>query len=80
MQRFCISSIVPRDSSIEELVLRCWKISETEKALIQKRAGFHAKYPKQVFSEEKSDEPVPGFLKRSFELYDKIEQVRLSAV
>ena len=56
------------------------RISDEEKLLIQKRAGFHAKYPKQVFSEEKSDEPVPGFLKRSFELYDKIEQVRLSAV
>lgn len=53
-------------------------ITDAEKLLMQKRAGFHAKFPEQVFSEEKPDEPVPGFLKRSFELYDKIEAVRLS--
>lgn len=55
------------------------QISETEKELMQNRAGFHAKFPKQVFSEEMPDEPVPGFLKRSFELYDKLEQLRLSS-
>jgi hypothetical protein len=54
------------------------QISDSEKLLMQKRAGFHAKFPEQIFSEEKPDEPVPGFLKRSFELYDKIEVIRLS--
>ena len=54
------------------------QISEAEKLLMQKRAGFHAKFPEQVFSEEKPDEPVPGFLERSFEIYDKIEALRLS--
>jgi hypothetical protein len=53
-------------------------ITESEKILMQKRSGFHAKFPEQIFSEEKPDEPVPGFLKRSFELYDKIEAIRLS--
>lgn len=53
-------------------------ISDEEKLLMQKRAGFHAKFPEQVFSEEKPDEPVPDFLKKSFELYNKIEAVRLS--
>ncbi len=56
------------------------QISEAEKGFMQNRAGFHAKFPKQVFSEEKQDEPVPGFLKRSFDLYGKIEQLRLSSL
>ncbi len=56
------------------------QISEAEKLLMQRRAGFHAKFPQQVFSEEKPDEPVPGFLKKSFELHDKIESVRLSGI
>ena len=56
------------------------QISESEKALMQKRAGFHAKFPEQVFNEEKPDEAMPGYLKRSFELYDKIEHIRLSSV
>lgn len=56
------------------------QISEEEKMLMQKRAGFHAKFPEQVFKEEQPEEVMPGYLKRSFELYDKIEQIRLSAV
>ena len=52
-------------------------ISDEDKLLLQKRAGFNAKFPEQVFSEEKPDEPVPGFLERSFELYGKIEAARL---
>ena len=52
-------------------------INESERLLMEKRAGFHAKFPEQVFSEEKPHEPVPEFLKRSFELYDKIESFRL---
>lgn len=52
-------------------------INETEKAAMQQRAGFHAKFPGQVFSEEKRVEPIPDSLKRSVELYDKIEAFRL---
>ena len=52
-------------------------IAAKEKDLMKNRAGFHAKFPKQIFSEEIPDEPIPGFLKRSFELYDQIEQARL---
>ncbi len=55
------------------------QISEEEKLLMQKRAGFHAKFPEQVFSEEKPEAPVPEFLKRSFELYESIEQMKLKA-
>ncbi len=55
------------------------QISAKEKMLMQKRAGFHAKFPDQVFTEKQPDEVVPGYLKRSFELYDKIERIRLSA-
>lgn len=52
--------------------------SPTERLLMEKRAGFHAKFPEQVFSEDMPEEPVPGFLKRSFVLYDQIEKFRLS--
>ena len=53
-------------------------INESERLLMEKRAGFHAKFPEQVFSEEKPHEPIPGFLQRSFELYDQVETIRLS--
>lgn len=53
-------------------------VTGSERLLMEKRAGFHAKFPEQVFSEEKPHEPVPGFLKRSFELYDQIEAFRQS--
>lgn len=56
------------------------QVSSTEKKLMQNRAGFHAKFPKQVFNEENPDEPVPDFLKRSFDLYYQIEHVRLSSL
>lgn len=55
-------------------------ISEEEEIRMQQRAGFHAKFPKQVFTEEQPDEEIPGYLKRSFELYEQIEQIRLNAV
>ena len=55
------------------------QISAEENILMQKRAGFHAKFPEQVFTEEQPDEDIPDYLKRSFELYDKIEHRRLSA-
>jgi hypothetical protein len=56
------------------------QISEEEKQLMQQRAGFHAKFPTQVFSEEMPDEPAPAFLKISCELYNKIEEIRLSSL
>jgi len=56
------------------------QISEEEKQLMQQRAGFHAKFPAQIFSEEMPDEPIPVFLKRSCELYNKIEETRLSSL
>jgi hypothetical protein len=56
------------------------QISEAEKILMEQRAGFHAKFPEKVFTEEQPDEEMPGYLKRSFELYDQIEQLRLNAV
>jgi len=54
------------------------QISEAERQLMHKRAGFHAKFPEQVFSEEKRDVPVPEYLKNSFDLYEAIERIRLS--
>lgn len=52
-------------------------ISAEERALMQERAGFHAKFPQQVFNEQMPDEPVPVFLKKSNELYYRLEEMRL---
>lgn len=51
-------------------------ITDAEKTGMEKRAGFHAKFPGQVFIEENQDTAIPGFLKRPYELYDKIENLR----
>jgi len=55
-------------------------ISDEEKLLMKNRAGFHAKFPEQIFNEEKRNETVPFFLERSFVLYNKIEAARLSGI
>jgi len=56
------------------------QISEEEKKLMQERSGFHAKFPTQVFTEKMPDEPIPAYLKRSGELYHKIEEIRSSSL
>jgi hypothetical protein len=53
-------------------------ITKEEYAAMKDRAGFHAKFPNQVFSEEKRIEAIPSYLKKSFELYDRIEEIRLA--
>jgi len=55
-------------------------ISDAERLLMQDRSGFHAKFPQQVFSEERPEEPIPGYLKRSFDLYNSIEELKTAAV
>lgn len=52
-------------------------ITAGEKKAMQERAGFHAKFPGQLFSEEKDTGPVPDFLKKSFGLYEQLESIRL---
>jgi hypothetical protein len=54
------------------------QINEEEYLAMKERAGYHAKFPEQVFSEEKRIEEIPSYLKKSFELYDKIEEIRVS--
>ncbi len=53
-------------------------INEEDKLAMQKRAGFHAKYPEQVFKAEKEENAIPIYLQKSFDLYDKIEEIRLN--
>jgi hypothetical protein len=53
-------------------------ITKEEYAAMEQRAGFHAKFPNQVFSEEKRIESIPSYLKKSFELYERIEEIRLA--
>jgi hypothetical protein len=48
-----------------------------EKLAMQDRAGFHAKYPAQVFNESQVEEPVPTYLQKSFVLYNKMEEIRI---
>lgn len=46
------------------------------KAAVEERAGYHAKYPEQVFTEEQADKEIPGFLQPVSKLYDELEQFR----
>lgn len=55
-------------------------ITGTEKNTMQQRTGYHAKFPNQVFTEVQPEEEMPGYLKRSFELYDQIEKMRLKTL
>jgi hypothetical protein len=43
---------------------------------IQQRAGFHAKYPGQVFAEPAMQQPIPVYLKSAFDWYTQLEQIR----
>ncbi len=52
-------------------------ISDIEKLAMEQRAGFHAKYPGQVFTEVREEGAIPSYLQKSFDLYDKIEEIRL---
>jgi hypothetical protein len=54
-------------------------ISGTHKELMKQRAGYHAKYPDQLFSEAALEMNVPGYLKKAFTLYDALENMRTTA-
>jgi hypothetical protein len=52
-------------------------ISVEDYAAMKERAGYHAKFPTQVFSEERITESIPTYLKKSFELFYEIEKIRI---
>lgn len=52
------------------------EVSEEQIAAMHERAGFHAKYPGEVFSEKAMEEPVPPFLQKAQELYEAVERIR----
>jgi hypothetical protein len=54
-------------------------ISNNEMEAMEQRAGFHAKYPGQVFAEPAMQQPVPAYLKKAFELYRQVEEIRTKA-
>jgi hypothetical protein len=43
---------------------------------IQQRAGFHAKYPDQVFAEEPIKAEIPGYCMPAYKLYLELEMTR----
>ncbi len=52
------------------------EINGNEMEAMQQRAGFHAKFPGQVFAEPAMQQPVPAYLEKAFELYDAVEKIR----
>ena len=52
-------------------------LTEDEMMVMKERSGFHGKYPEQKFEEPIVEAKVPGYLVRSFELYDEIEKIRM---
>jgi hypothetical protein len=53
-------------------------ISEVEARQMEQRSHYHAKHPGQVFQEPKIAEALPGYLLPVMELYQQIEEKRLS--
>jgi hypothetical protein len=51
-------------------------ISAAEMEAMEQRAGFHAKYPGQIFAEPAMQQPVPPYLEKAFELYAAVEKIR----
>jgi hypothetical protein len=52
------------------------EISREEMEAMQQRAGFHAKYPGQAFSEPEVPQAMPAYLGKAFELYEVLEKIR----
>jgi hypothetical protein len=52
------------------------EISDNEMEAMQQRAGFHAKFPGQVFAEPAMQQAVPAYLEKTFELYEAVEKIR----
>ncbi len=46
------------------------------KTKMEERAGFHAKYPDQVFSELKNEMEIPPYQQKAFSLYEELEAIR----
>lgn len=53
-------------------------ISAEEHAKMEERCRYHAKYPDQVFAEQHSEEQLPDYLQECSELYEQLENKRLS--
>lgn len=51
--------------------------TETEH-LFEERNRFHAKRPDQIFTDEKLTAELPPFLTRCYQLYDRLEELRLA--
>jgi hypothetical protein len=64
-------SIVEKIASITGI-----KFTDREIAAMQDRAGFHGKFPEQVFSEPKLEDEIPAYLEKTFTLYHKMEAIR----
>lgn len=53
------------------------QLTEAERDEIKLRAGFHAKYPNEKFIEETIIEKYPAYQSKAFELYNKLEEIRI---
>ena len=53
-----------------------FSFSEDEMQRMKQRAGYHAKYPDQVYSEEAMGSSVPAYLSTTIGLYEKLENTR----
>lgn len=52
------------------------KFTDVEIAAVKERAGFHGKFPEQVFSEPTLQDPIPAYLEKSFAFYYQMEEIR----
>jgi hypothetical protein len=57
-----------------------FSLTEDELNKMKQRAGYHAKYPNQIFSEETVQSSTPGYLAPAVELYETLEKTRKSII
>lgn len=65
-------------SLLRSITTRCGvELGDTYLDAVEKRAGFHAKFPAQRFSEQREPLPVASFPAAAQALYDRLERLRL---
>lgn len=55
-------------------------LEAAERDEFYQRQQFHAKFPQKVFNEDSPNKDVPIYLRRSLQLYEELEQMRLKGI
>ncbi|RYF90237.1 MAG: hypothetical protein EOO03_04130 [Chitinophagaceae bacterium] len=66
---------------MEKIMAGCHvNIDDDYRKLIESRAGYHAKYPQQIFEEDNKQDEVAEYMQRNMALYQQLDAMRLNVV